>query len=478
MAEAPTYTSLATEANKTIRISNIPISISRTVLQKCLQDQLDKRYGTIAKDNAGNLYISLAPDASAEDCQRFQVATVTFSGLVAVPSSVNLGPPGGTFEGTVDTHFRGLTQLNNPEDPEIDIIAVTGLAGHAFGSWRSRERPGMWLRDLLPKDMEDNGYMARVLTYGYDTTLNGSHSYAGVNDHSKQFLEAVKGARTMDPTRPLILIGHSLGGLIIKEAIVMSFEEGQGSTLRSCCGMLLFAVPHKGLAEAGLIGMVRGQSNEKLVQSLCGEGPYLSDLDQSFVRQITSTGIGPNIISFYETKDTRTVKISSSGKWERSGSYVRMVTKESVKHAAENSQLFSTDADHSSIVKFRNRSDQDYQFVRRKLLEIAGTIPTAPTEGEGTSLNSTHQYTKAPSAAFWMLMGSRLHPRKELKSANGFIPVCSTRGTSRLVVKGRKAPAGGFLLIINSSLGKITPGLRYFGAVEFLVQGRPFSAPL
>lgn len=39
----------------------------------------------------------------------------------------------------------------------FSIIAVTGLAGHAFGSWRSRGSPRMWLRDLLPKDIEDNG---------------------------------------------------------------------------------------------------------------------------------------------------------------------------------------------------------------------------------------------------------------------------------------------------------------------------------
>lgn len=53
----------------------------------------------------------------------------------------------------------------------------------------------MWLRDILPKDIEDNGYRARILVYGYDTTLNGSRSYAGVDVHSKQFLEAVMGAR-------------------------------------------------------------------------------------------------------------------------------------------------------------------------------------------------------------------------------------------------------------------------------------------
>lgn len=75
------------------------------------------------------------------------------------------------------------------------IIAVTGLAGHAFGSWRSREGPEMWLRDFLPDDLERNGCNARILTYGYDTKLVGSVSDAGIFEISKQFLEAVKISR-------------------------------------------------------------------------------------------------------------------------------------------------------------------------------------------------------------------------------------------------------------------------------------------
>lgn len=95
----------------------------------------------------------------------------------------------------------------------ISIIAVTGLAGHAFGSWKSRTSGKMWLRDFIPSDIAN----ARILTYGYDTHLAGSNSNAHINDYARQFLETIADARCEEPHRPIIFIGHSLGGLVIKE---------------------------------------------------------------------------------------------------------------------------------------------------------------------------------------------------------------------------------------------------------------------
>lgn len=47
-------------------------------------------------------------------------------------------------------------------------MAVTGLAGHAYGSWKSREGTFMWLQDSLPFEL---GHSVRVMIYGYNTTL-------------------------------------------------------------------------------------------------------------------------------------------------------------------------------------------------------------------------------------------------------------------------------------------------------------------
>jgi hypothetical protein len=54
-----------------------------------------------------------------------------------------------------DQSFHGLTQLYNPtvDTTEIraDVVAITGLDGHAYGSWSGGNPTRMWLRDLLRK---------------------------------------------------------------------------------------------------------------------------------------------------------------------------------------------------------------------------------------------------------------------------------------------------------------------------------------
>ena len=67
------------------------------------------------------------------------------------------------------------------------IIALTGLAGRAFGSWQSK-KGSMWLRDSLPKDVAG----LRVLTYGYPSKLFQSRSTARLLDFSINFMDELK----------------------------------------------------------------------------------------------------------------------------------------------------------------------------------------------------------------------------------------------------------------------------------------------
>ena len=75
---------------------------------------------------------------------------------------------------TFDTHFHGLTALSmsGSKEEAVDCIAVCGLGGHAFGSFKERGASHMWLRDSLPKDLPS----CRVLLYGYESRLESSDS--------------------------------------------------------------------------------------------------------------------------------------------------------------------------------------------------------------------------------------------------------------------------------------------------------------
>lgn len=79
----------------------------------------------------------------------------------------------------------------------------------------------MWLRDFLPEHVPNT----RILTYGYDSTLFKNNSTASIQEFSRNFLQALNSARVGSTCRPIIFIGHSLGGILIKEVRWMDINS-------------------------------------------------------------------------------------------------------------------------------------------------------------------------------------------------------------------------------------------------------------
>jgi hypothetical protein len=71
------------------------------------------------------------------------------------------------------------------------VIAVIGIGGHAFGSWRSPETGKMWLKDFLPNDVK----RIRILSYGYNTQLVENPIDEDILDYRRRFLQMLKNAR-------------------------------------------------------------------------------------------------------------------------------------------------------------------------------------------------------------------------------------------------------------------------------------------
>lgn len=79
-----------------------------------------------------------------------------------------------------------------PISNKFSIIAVTGLAAHAFGSW-AHSAQNMWLRDYLPRDISN----ARVLIYGYPSQLHGNTSRSILSDYSTNMIHRLLTMREM-----------------------------------------------------------------------------------------------------------------------------------------------------------------------------------------------------------------------------------------------------------------------------------------
>src|SRR2546421_10967366 len=107
--------------------------------------------------------------------------------------------------------FVQTLRLPTAHVSRCSIIAITGLDGHAYGSWRGKGNLGrMWLRDFLSKDMP----CCRTMIYGYNAKLS-SRNIDTILDYSRGFLEEIKNIRRSKEVRFLYHSGFTMPFLAI-----------------------------------------------------------------------------------------------------------------------------------------------------------------------------------------------------------------------------------------------------------------------
>ena len=81
----------------------------------------------------------------------------------------------------------------------------------------------MWLRDSLPKDVAG----IRCIIYGYDSALDEGNSFQSIEDLAVSFIRHLKTSGWTAPSsKPLIILGHSLGGIILRKALIYLANSG------------------------------------------------------------------------------------------------------------------------------------------------------------------------------------------------------------------------------------------------------------
>ncbi|KAE8453005.1 hypothetical protein EG329_012192 [Mollisiaceae sp. DMI_Dod_QoI] len=240
---------------------------------------------------------------------------------------------GGTDDINFDRHFHGLTQLYAVEGQTIraDVIAITGLDGHAFGSWRGKGPLGRtWLQDFLRKDLPQ----CRTMIYGYNSKLQ----IRGINtilDYSAGFIEELKKVRCSpeEVRRPLILIGHSFRGLIVAHTLVKAKQADQdinptvAALYNAISLMMFFGTPHRGLMIDDIQTMVcEDSSNPRVavVEEIRHGSQRLEDQLHDFKNLIRHR----RIISFIEMQQTRRLvkDTSKNPPWSRYGDFMTVLS--------------------------------------------------------------------------------------------------------------------------------------------------------
>ncbi|KAA6415622.1 MAG: hypothetical protein FRX48_00338 [Lasallia pustulata] len=316
----------------------------------------------------------LTPQASKGKGKRKRSPTAVVSGVM--PNWESPGRRGDNLQTTHRVSKNFLKVLVSPENPDVDIIAVHGLNPtntefHAEATWTVEDK--LWLRDFLPPQLPS----ARVLLFGYNANVAFETSIAGVHEQAINLLNRIASKREEAEERPIVFVAHSLGGIVVKRALVEAkLDDSYKSIREATYGIAFFGTPHQGGNFAKL-----GDIAASIIR-----GTLFSDaLVGDFRHQLEDY----HVLSFFETLpmgrlglivDQKSATLGLAGLRERQ---------------------IPMDADHTGVCKFESAEGDDYEQVSFNLVRLVkSAVKTAAERARIASLSvpSSRPLSEAASA--------------------------------------------------------------------------------
>ncbi|XP_005098079.1 protein SERAC1 [Aplysia californica] len=232
-----------------------------------------------------------------------------FLSLLALTTLANLDQDWTSHDFFQDMILIHPTQRNS-KPAKADIVFVHGLRGGAVRTWRQKDNDEgitsqCWPKDWLAADCPH----IRILSIGYNSSLHRWGDYCPF-EQDKRTLEG-RGHELMKKlkqagvgSRPIIWVGHSMGGLLIKQILALSGEDQESSDLKSNTkGIVMYSVPHHGSAIVDAMMYAKYLLFPSVeVQELLTTSPRLSDLHDQFLNFMTTHSVP--LLSFGENAKT------------------------------------------------------------------------------------------------------------------------------------------------------------------------------
>ncbi|KAI1738519.1 hypothetical protein F4680DRAFT_425179 [Xylaria scruposa] len=278
--------------------------------------------------------------------------------------------------------MKQLYPLDNHDvAAEIDIVLVPGLGANPEESWRSESTKFNWTTEALVKDFPKS----RVLLYKYQSAWTGALKVKQfMANIAMAMLTSLQSMRKKCQRRPIVFIGHSMGGLVIAKAITIADQRRDKFPImfEAIAAAAFFGTPFGGAAAASAAAMYAhiaekiGLATSSKLLDLMKEGDEgLRELKHEFMRLSGKLSPKIELFCFYEEKPTDFSKIAGLPtlfgltKAAIPKQYADFVTRDSA--TLPGVDELGLASNHRDLVKFDGHKDARWsQFVRDPLRKI------------------------------------------------------------------------------------------------------------
>lgn len=246
----------------------------------------------------------------------------------------------------MSANVQHLMMISAADDPTANVIFVHGLSGDQTDTWRcgtSDELWPSWLNERFPG--------LAVYSFGYAASAfakNDQDLFERATSALDLFASKGFGGR------PLIFVGHSLGGLLVKSILRKSSEasdQGLMAIADSTRLVIFIATPHTGASLASIGKYVLPHFMSDKIEILANKAGVLDDLKQAY-RDFVDKKSDLQTVVYYEKLKTHSHLIVDR---DSSDPGVAKVTPVAV------------DKDHISICKPDSRDDQVFLGLVRHI---------------------------------------------------------------------------------------------------------------
>ncbi|KAA0069048.1 hypothetical protein [Rhodanobacter sp. T12-5] len=269
-----------------------------------------------------------------------------------------------------------LTRIHTADSPSaISVVFIHGLGGDAHQTWMCKPKdPATLWPKWVGEDADCN-----VWILGYDAAFSGWTEHAmHLADQGNAFMSELLSEPSL-LGRPLVLVGHSLGGLVIKSGMVHAEtldDPRFQPLLEAISGVVFVGTPHQGSNLASVAAVLSGllRTNPQVV-NMASDDAWLKIINGQF-RKLQANR------EFYVSAFSETKGVFLGWKFlgMSIGSRVIIVNRNSSDPQIPQVVPTQIDADHIQIAKPANRNATIHKTMLALIANLKGKSLSLPTK--------------------------------------------------------------------------------------------------